>query len=164
MANRPSNPPAPAITLTAVGSGRRVALNAPGVATVLICFTQETQSGIAPVEAAVRARWPSPTDVLVAHVVDLHKVPGLFRKVAEGILAGEYKKTVEGLTPGQEPYEHVVILPDWEGAVAAALALDDLSKTLAVVILDDRGCLLGTYQGPEPATEAVRLMSRAAGL
>jgi len=160
VANRPSNPPAPAITLTAVGSGRRVALNAPGVLTVLICFTQETQSGIAPVEAAVRERWPSPKDVLVAHVVDLHKVPGLFRKVAEGILAGEHKKAVEGLIPGQDPYDHVVILPDWDGALAPALALDDLSKTLAVVVLDDCGCLLGTDQGPDPATETVRRMGR----
>src|SRR5262245_29164885 len=118
----------PAITLTAVGSGREVALNAPCQTTLLICFAQETQAGTEAIEKAARARWPNAKDLLVAYLVDLHKVPGIFRKVAEGILNGEHKKAVAALPPDSDPYDEVVILPDWAGAVAKALTLEELSR------------------------------------
>src|SRR5262245_15895900 len=93
----PAYPLAPATALTAVSSGRVLQLDAPGVTTVLICFAQETQKDIAAPEAAVRERWQAATDVLVANLIDLHKVPGMFRKIAEGVLSNEHRKAVEAL-------------------------------------------------------------------
>src|SRR5688572_13399686 len=103
---------APDLTLTAVGSERSLALQAPGVATVLICLAQETQKDAQAIEHAVRAIYPSPRDVLIAHVIDLRKIPGMFRKMAEGIMAGEHQKAVEALSAGEDAHDHVVIMPD----------------------------------------------------
>lgn len=130
------------LTLTAIGSGRTLSLGAPGVTTLLICFAQETHGGIEPVEAAVRERWPSAADVLVAHVVDLHKVPSMFRRVAEGIMTKEHQQAVEALPAGYDPYDHVVILPDWRGAVASTLGLEDPTKQLGWAVLNPAGTVL----------------------
>ena len=40
---------------------------------------------------------PDAQDVLIVDVVDLRKLPGMFRKVAEGVLSAEHKKAVEAL-------------------------------------------------------------------
>lgn len=137
------------ITLTAVGSGRTLSLAAPGIMTVLICFAQETEAGIQPIEDAVRERWPSAADVLVAHAVDLRKVLSMFRRIAEGILAKEYQKAVEALPAGQDPHDYVVILPDWQGTVAPALGLEDPTKQLGWAALSPAGVALATGAGPD---------------
>jgi hypothetical protein len=137
------------LSLTAVGHGRTLDLSAPGVCTVLICLAQETQGDTAGVEAAVRQRWPSATDVLVAYVVDLRKVPSLFRKVAEGMLASEYKKAVEALEPGQDAWEYTMILPDWKAEVATALGLEDPSKRASAAVIASDGRLIGAVQASD---------------
>ena len=140
---------APDLTLTAVGSERSLALQAPGVATVLICIAQETEEQAAAIENAVRALYPNPGDVLIAHVIDLRNVPGMFRRVAEGILAAEHKKAVGELTDGQDPADHVIILPDWQGEVAKSLNLPEPSKTICGAVLSAEGDVMGTYEGTD---------------
>jgi hypothetical protein len=140
---------APGLKLTAVGSERSFSLQAPGVATVLICLAQETEKDAAPIESAVRALYPDPRDVLIAHVIDLRNVPGLFRKVAEGILSSEHKKAVEALTDGQDPADHVIILPDWQGEVAKSLNLPEPSKIICGAVLSAEGDVMGTYEGTD---------------
>ncbi len=137
--------------MTAVGSGRQLRLGALGVPALLICFGQETQAGIDAVETAARERYPGPEDLLIGHVVDLHKIPGLLRKVAEGVLGGEHKKAVEALEPGKEPADFVVILPDWDGSAVRKLGLEDATKALGLALLDTSGRVEWRYQGPEPA-------------
>ena len=114
---------------------------------MLICIAQETEKDAPVVEDAVRARFPRADEVLVAHVIDLHKVPSLFRKVAEGVLAGEYRKAAGDLTDGQDPHDHVVMLPDWQGDVAKSLDLPDPSTTICGAVISPDGDVMGTYAG-----------------
>lgn len=115
--------------------------------TVVICLTQETEKDAATVENAVRERYPSASDVLVVDVVDLRGVPGMFRKIAEGMLASEHKKAVAALTDGLDAHDHVVILPDWQGEVAKAFNLPEPSKSVCGAVLSADGDVMGTWTG-----------------
>jgi hypothetical protein len=139
------------LVLTAMVSGRTVKGSGNGVPTLFICFGQETQAGIGAVEDVARGAYPRASRLLVAHVIDLHKIPGLLRKVAEGVLANEHKKAVEGLPHGVPVDDYVVMLPDWQGAAVKALGLQDATKELGLVLIDGHGHELWRHQGPEVA-------------
>jgi hypothetical protein len=148
------------VTLQAVGSGRKFDLSAPGRPVLLICFGQETRDGVGAIEAAARRQYASAGELLVGHVIDLHKVPGLLRKVAEGVLAAEHRKAVEALEPGQPADEYVVILPDWDGGAVRSLGLEDATRAIGLALLRGDGNVAWRYQGPDPASAlATRLAS-----
>ncbi len=92
-------------------------------------------------------------------MIDLHKIPGLLRKVAEGVLANEHKKAVEGLPHGAPAHDYVVMLPDWQGAAVKALGLEDATKALGLVLIDGDGRELWRDQGPEPAAGLRRYLA-----
>jgi hypothetical protein len=124
----------------------------------MLCYAQATQDGAEAVEVAIRERYPDAKSLIVAHVIDLHTVPGLFRGVAEGIMKSEFEKAARELPEGELPYDHVIILPDWDGAFVKALAfVDDVSKHLGVAVFAPDGKLTGTAQGPG-ITEALLTM------
>ena len=142
---------APAFTLTAVGSERSFSLQAPGLPTVVICLAQETEQDAAAVEDAVRERFPAAQEVLVVDVIDLRGVPGMFRKIAEGMLASEHKNAVDQLADGLDPNDHVVMLPDWQGGVATAFNLPEPSKQVCGAVLSADGDVMGTWVGTNTA-------------
>jgi len=148
---------APPMTITAIKSGRVVDLQNPGVVTLMLCMAQETQDDADEVEMAVRQLWPHASDVSVINVIDLRKVPGIFHKIAEGIMGSEYDKAAKLLEPEQDAPDYVVILPDWHGDVAKTLDLDDVSKVLASVILRPDGRIVGIVRGVD-CEGAVRLV------
>ena len=151
------------VKLTAVGSGRDVDLSALSVPALLICFAQETQAGIDPIEQAAHERYPDASRLLVAHVVDLHKIPGMLRKVAEGVLGNEHKKAVEELPAGVPAADYVMILPDWDGSAIRALGLEDPARAVGVVLIRPGGAIAWRYQGAEAAA-AVRARFEAVPL
>jgi hypothetical protein len=153
-------PLAPPITLTAVGTGREVCLRSPGLPSLLLVLAQETQADADTVEAAVRAEWPDAAQVLVAHVADLRKIPGMFRKVAEGVMSSEFQKASRALEPGQHPFDYCVILADWTGDVAKALDLPEPSKTMTGIVLTADGRIAGTFAGAGNK-EALDLLRKA---
>ena len=119
--------------------------------TVVICLAQATEKDAATVEDAVRERFPSAKDVLVVDVIDLRSVPGMFRKIAEGMLASEHKKAVEALGDGLDANDHVVMLPDWQGEVANAFNLPEPSKSVGGAVLSADGNVMGTWTGTNTA-------------
>jgi hypothetical protein len=139
------------LRLTAVGSGREIELGALPTPALLICFGQETQAGIEAIENATRERYPAADQLLVAHVVDLHKVPSLLRKVAEGVLSSEHKKAVANLPPGAVPDDHVIILPDWKGDAVRTLGLEDATRVVGLALIDRTGQVVWRHQGTDPA-------------
>jgi hypothetical protein len=155
----PERPPAPSITITAAGSGRDVRLDAIGRPALLICLANETKSGIDAVEAAARRLYPRTADLLVCHLVDLEKIPGMFHKIASTMMAAEYEKAVANLPPGVLPEDESIILPDWDGAAYRALGLGDVTKTLGLALIDAEGRIAGTYQGDDPVSGAESLLA-----
>ena len=146
---------APTTLFKAAGSGRMVALGGFGVPAVVMCVTQQTGAGAAPLAAAVREKYPDISRVVMVTVVDVSSVPRLFRKVAEGTLGGRYNETAKGLDPGRDPADWVFILPDWEGTAAPGLGLGDPGKAMGVAVLDAAGRVAGTHEGEDGAAEPV---------
>ena len=143
--------------LEAVGTQRLIDVAALDGPAVFICYAEATQQGAGAIEAAVRERYNA-AHVLVAHVIDLHTVPRMFHAVARNILIAEYEKAVAALPPGETAEDHVVILPDWDGAFVAALGLDDVTKRLGVAVFGPDGMLAGLAQDEEVTAETLRLL------
>jgi len=129
---------------------------------VMLCYAQSTQDAALPLEASFRARYSEPGAVLIAHVIDLHGVPSMFRGIAEGIMRGEFDKAVRELEPGQESFDHVIILPDWDGAFVASTGLGDVSKVLGVAVFA-AGELVGVAQAEKPLEDVLRLLAPVMG-
>ena len=144
-------------TLEAVGTGRVIDVASLDRPAVFICYAESTQLGASDIEAAVRQRHPA-SQVLVAHVIDLHAVPRLFHAVARNILNAEYEKALAALPPGEAAEDYAIILPDWDAAFVTALALDDVTKRLGVAVFAADGTLLGLAQGEDVATVTLRLL------
>jgi len=147
--------------LETVGTQRLIDTAALDRPAVFICYAEATQHGAEAIEAAVRERYPA-SEVLVAHVIDLHTVPSLFRGVAHSILSGEYEKAVAELPPGETAEDYVIILPDWDAAFVTALGLTDVTKQLGVAVFAAEGSLIGIAQVEDVAAETIGLL-RGAG-
>ena len=145
-------------SLEAVGTQRLIDTSALDRPAVYICYGEATQHGANAIEAAVREAYPA-SQVLVAHVIDLHTVPSMFRGVARSILNAEYAKAVDALPPGETAEDYVVILPDWDAAFVTALGLADVTKQLGVAVLAKDGALQGLAQDGEVAAETLQLLS-----
>jgi hypothetical protein len=145
-------------TLEAVGTQRTIDVAALDRPAVFICYAEATQHGADAIEAAVRERHAA-SEVLVAHVIDLHTVPSMFRSVARNILSSEYEKAVAELPPGETAQDYVVILPDWDAAFVTAIGLEDVTKQLGVAVFATDGALRGLAQGAGTPEETVRLLA-----
>jgi hypothetical protein len=144
--------------ITAVGTGRVVDVANLDRPAAFLCFAQATQHEADPIEAAIRAQYTA-SQVLVAHVVDLHGVPGMLRGMAERILQSEYEKAVAALPAGEAAEDYVVILPDWDGAFVKAMGFaEDVSKRLGVAVFGRNGTILGKARGDGVAGQATNFL------
>jgi hypothetical protein len=144
--------------LTAIGTGRTLDVAALGVPILMLCYSQATQDAALAVEVGIRANYPDASVLLIAHVIDLSGVPSMFRGIAEGIMGGEFDKAVRNLEPGQEAFDHVIILPDWDGSFVASTGLTDAGKQLGVAVFA-AGELVGVVQTETPLEDVLRLVA-----
>jgi len=151
---------APAITLKANGHGRKITFDDLGTTAVVVCLSRETADQSVPVRDAVRQRWPDASDVLVINLVDGRPFPRLVRKIAEQLMKASYNNAVAHLKPGLRPEDYVLIVPDWEGSVLSAFGIEDVSKTIAVAVIDKRGDVVGVYQGDDAPSHAITLLEQ----
>lgn len=152
---------APALVFTAIESKRMIDVADVDRRTVLLLISQETSNTVDPVIAEVRAKYELASDVQIANVVDLRKFPRLVRKVAETLMSHRYKESAKDLSPGRDPAEWVIILPDWDGELMKALGVTDVSQELAVAVVAPGGRLVGVHQGPGAGAAAMEMLLRA---
>ena len=153
--------PAPTVTLKAIGHGRKLTLNEMGVTTVLVCLARETSDQASSVVTPIRERWPLASEVTIINMADGRPFPRLIRKIAEQIMKSSYNEAVSNLLEGRTPEEYVLIAPDWDGSVLTPLGLDDLTKQIAVAVINKQGDLVGVYQGDDCPAQAVAMVERA---
>jgi all-trans-retinol 13,14-reductase len=153
---------APALTLKAAGSGREVTLNAISKRAVLLFHTADTAESAERINQAVRgvAAYQPAEALAILNVVDLHSVPKLFRSFAEKSMRESFEKASKAIPQGQNPRDYVIILPDWDGKVTQGFGLGDTSKVVGLAVLDERGGVVGTYQGGEPELNALKLLQQ----
>lgn len=143
---------APAFAATAVASGRRFSLADWRGQPVLLLFVDYRTSGlVADVTRAIRERYPQHTDVLVVTVADMQVVPRLMRGVATGMMESAYRQAAPQIPPGYDPADHLILLPDWDGAICRPYGAAELGRLPALVLVDGNGRVTATYQGMEPA-------------
>lgn len=152
---------APAISLTAIVSKRKLAFNDVPVPTLLVLVAQETAGLVDPIFAAVREKYPLASQVQIATIVDTHKFPAILKKFAEGLMKSRYNESAKNMEPGKEPAEYLLIVPDWKAAASKALGLTDTSEHLAIAVLAPGGKLIGTDQSADTAAAALALLAMA---
>jgi hypothetical protein len=149
------------ITLTAVGSQRRLSLHAPGAPLVLIFHGREHSEISRQVNDALRRRYYAASELIVATVVDLSIAPRLLRRVIEPFLTAAYQDAARQLKPDMPPEDYLLILPDWDGRVGRALRIVDPNRVPGVAVLDRFGGLVGRRQGGDLPAYAIRLAEQA---
>ena len=146
---------APAITLKAVVSGRKIVLNDVSVPTLALLFDQATSTTLDPVIGPVRERWPEASQLQIANVVDGRKFPRIIRKVAETMMSSSYHSNAKEMPAGHDPADYILILPDWNASVMKALGIESVSERLALAVIAPGGSLIGTYQGEDAPAQAM---------
>lgn len=153
---------APEFSLIAAGSGRRVSLDfARGGKLVLIFHLQGTAPTAQEINRSVRARYPSPDEVLVASVIDLSIVPPLYWPTVNLVLATAYQQATAELPPGSDPEDYVIILPDYGGFVSRRFGVRNTGRAAAIAVIDEDSTVIGDYQGEEPVGAVLNMLERA---
>lgn len=151
----------PGQTLTAYGSGRQIQVRRTGVPIVLIYHSRNTADLARDINNAVRDKYPQPSDILVASIVDLHIIPKLIRGVTEKMVEGEYHKAAAELGEGQAPEDIIIILVDWNGKMTKGAGFSDTNKQVGLIVLDAAGDLVDIYQGDDPINKTLELVNQA---
>jgi hypothetical protein len=150
----------PSITLTAVVSGRKIALNRLDVP-VLLVFLWDNSQDLAPVVTkAVRAKYPEAEQAAVVFIADLPGIPGIFHGIAEREMRKQYKYAAALVPSGKNPADYVMIMPDWKGEVSRALGIRGIGDDPWVALLDSEAVLVGKHQGRDLAEAALDLMEQ----
>lgn len=151
----------PDFKLQAAVSGREVSpATLRGKRAVLVLHGVKTQEAPKEVGKAVRARHPGP-DVVVANVVNLKSMAGMWKRVAEAQIKSTYERMaarIQEKEPGRDPTELVLILPDWDNAVAPLFGVADSDAEAAAAVIGADGRILGVVNGANLGDQAASLL------
>lgn len=150
----------PAFSVVAAVSGREISPAAlKGKQAVLVLHGVKTSEAPKEVGKAVRAKFPK-ADVVVANVVNLKAMGGMWKRVAEAQVKSTYEKMAgklkENGTPNPEDF--VIICPDWENAVAPLFGVPDTEAEAAVIVVAPDGKIRGAASGDGLGEKAVALL------
>jgi hypothetical protein len=99
---------------------------------------------------ALRAKHPDLSKVLFVSIVDMRSFSGLWRKVAEAQLKATYTKLAEKVqAAGGDPRMAVIIVPDWDGSIAARLGAPNAEKEPLAIVVRPGGAIAGTVPAGE---------------
>lgn len=156
---------APHFSLLAAGSGLRLSLDgAAGRRLVLIFHLQGTAPTAREINRAVRVRFPSPEDVLIASVIDLSMVPSVYWMTIGLVLSSAYERAIrEELPSDVDPGEYVIICPDWGGMVSRKYHARKTGRAAAIVVIDEDSNIAGSYQGERPVEAVLGMLGERAG-
>ena len=154
---------APYFRALAAGSGREVSpRTCAGRRLVLIFHAQSTAWTVERVNRAVRERYPSSEEVVVASVVDLSLIPPLYWLTASLMVGQAYEKSAREVAregpPGAHPAEYVLILQDWGGLISRRFGVRGVGREAVVVVIDENADIVGFYKGNEPMEDVLRLL------
>ncbi len=151
--------PAPDFTLTAIASKRQVSVSSCVQRPLVLIFaSQNTTALVGEINAAVRSQLPLPTQVTIASVFDFGNVPPLFHGMIKLMLKRAYKQAAQGVPPGFDPADYILILPDWTGQVRKQFGIDGIDKAAAVVVVDRAGKIQGVLQGTNVVESTMDLL------
>jgi hypothetical protein len=86
-------------------------------------------------------------------------VPRLLRGMAEKIMRDAYHQAAAHVPADQDPADHIIILPDWQGRVFAAYQVPENKGQVALVLIDRAQQIQGSYLGQKPEEGALALLN-----
>lgn len=129
---------------------------------VLVVHGAKSTEAPKEVAKAVRARWPSHEEVVLVSVVDLRPFSGLWKRVAEAQIKASYEKlAAKAKEAGLPPEEHVLICPDWDGAVAARLGAPNADQEPIAVVAGNDLRVRAVCKGAQMADAVVAALAKA---
>jgi hypothetical protein len=150
---------APYFRALAAGSGREVSLRTcAGRRLVLIFHAQNTAWAAEQVNRAVRGRYLSSEEVMVASVMDLSIVPPLYWLTASVTIGQAYEKAAREVPSEVDPADYVLILQDWGGLISRRFGVREVGREAAVVVVDENAVIAGFYQGREPVEAVIHAL------
>lgn len=153
---------APSFFLTAIGAARVIG-GPPGRITPL-CLLFHGGAGAETafqINASLRAIYPRVEQLQIASVVNLKHTPSYMRSAYEFDLSLIYQKTAQEIPLFCSPNDYVLILPDWEGKVTQAFAMDNRAYDIGLAVIVPPWQLFGTYIGAEPQKAAIDMVGAA---
>ena len=126
---------------------------------MLIFHLQDTAPTAREFNRSVRARHPSPHEVLVASVIDLSIVPPVYWMTVGLILNQAYDQAATELSEDYDPAEYVIILPDWGGFVSRKYGARNTNRAAAITVVNGDSSVAGSYQGESSVEAVFRLLN-----
>ncbi len=151
---------APGITLTAIGSGRRITLNQIDSPAVLLFHGRNTAEASKSVNGPLRDRYPEASALLIASIMDLHIAPKLLRGMVESFIKDAYEEACQELPAKWPARDYLLLLPDWDGKITKAFGFSDTDKTAGVAVLNANAELVGIYQGKDLVAQTLALLDK----
>lgn len=140
--------PAPESNLPAAGSARRISLKeASGRSLGLIFHLQDTAPTAREINRALRARYPSTENVLIAGFTDLCIAPLVYWMTVGMVLNTAYERTTEEIPPEMDPAEYAINGPDYGGFVSRRYGVRSTCRAAAIVVIDEDSNRAGAYPG-----------------
>ncbi len=127
----------------AASSGREVSSRScAGCRLVLVFHSENTAYLLKETNRAVRDRYPSTEDVVVAGVVDLSLVPPLYWLTASLVVGQVHGRGV--------PADEALTLQDWGSLISRRFGVREVGRNITVVVVDEHARVSGLYRGLEP--------------
>lgn len=158
MSFLPAGSPAPEFSLTAVTSKRTIDLQNEAARLMLLFHGYQTAVLAGSIVQTVRETYPDPDKLLIASVADLTIVPRLLHGAAKKIMGDAYNQAAAYVPDSEDPTDHIIILPDWKGSVFSAYQVPNNNGQVAVVLVDEKRLIQGSYAGEEPLQGALDLL------
>lgn len=153
----------PNVTLTAVGSKRKITLTNIGTPAVFIFHGRGNAEASEIVNTSIRDKYPNASSVLVGTIMDLHIAPRLLRGVVEAFIKNAYEDACKKLPKGWPPSEYLLLFPDWDGKLTKSFGIHNSDHTAGVAVLDRAGLVVGVYQGKDLGAKTLALLARNGG-
>lgn len=139
---------APVFNLTAIATGRIFNLSEHRERYVLLVFVSPTNARSSrEVVIGVRSSYPDFDQLPIAVVVNLHSVPGLLRGTVERIMESAFREAAVDIPIGYNPADHLILLPDWKGAVTKAYGAERTGHEIQMTLVDPQGNVDASLSG-----------------
>lgn len=146
---------APHLDLEAIATGRRFILSEYRDRTVLLIFVYAYEArSTRDVVITVRRQFPDYNHLPIAIVINLSVVPRLLRGTVTGFMKAAYQEAAADIPSEYNPADHLILLPDWTGAITRNYGINHSVSALHLVVIDAEQKIGGAFYG-KGATERV---------
>lgn len=141
----------------AVGTERMVKLNEFGCPTLVLLVDQNNYQSAIDFNYGIRRLVPEAHNLMVINIVDLRPVPKLLRSMARKFLRSGFDQGAAALPDEYDPWDYIIILPDWNGKIYSALQMDGFKKTV-LIALHPHGNLFRLVESTDPLGKARQIL------